>query len=169
MFTTITRRAALPAVALLLLSACSDATSPAAPLVSTPAAAVVGGPDLSDFRNFGAELWVCPDTPGPGTGFFFSWRIVDNATNTVVNSGSIKGASAQQCLLLGSVPTSPPGRYTATVKEDPGSVYKVIGISADYGANFPGNVPTPTVNVPGRVISSLMTHDFGVVFTFHHN
>jgi len=164
----LTRGTVLPVVASLLLSACTDATSPSAPLVSTPAAAVIGGPDLSDFRNFGGELWVCPDTPTPASGFFFAWRITDNVTNTVVASGTVQNAAAQQCLLLGSVPSSPPGRYTAFVREDPGSTFQVSAITASYGANFPNTPPTPTVNIPRRSISSLMTHDFGVVFTFYH-
>lgn len=168
MITQLTRGAMLPVVASLLLSACADATSPPAPLASAPAAAVIGGPDLSDFRNFGGQLWVCPDTPTPSNGFFFSWRITDNATNAVVASGTIRNAAAQQCLLLGSVPSSPPGRYTAFVREDPGAAFKVRAITADYGANFPNTPPTPTVNIPRKSISSLMTHDFGVVFTFHH-
>lgn len=168
MITQLTRGAILPVVASLLLSACTDATSPSAPLVTTPVAAVIGGPDLSDFRNFGAQLWVCPDTPTPSNGFFFAWRITDNATGAVVASGTIKNAAAQQCLHLGSVPSSPPGRYTAFVREDPGSVFKVSAITADYGANFPATPPTPTVNIPKKWISSLMTHDYGVVFTFHH-
>jgi hypothetical protein len=162
------RGAMLTVVASLLLSACTDTTSPTAPLASAPAAAVVGGPDMSDFRNFGGQLWVCPDTPSPSNGFFFSWRITDNATSTVVASGTVKNAAAQQCLLLGSVPSSPPGRYTAYVREDPGAAFKVSAITAGYGTNFPNTPPTPTVNIPQKWITSLMTHDFGVVFTFHH-
>jgi hypothetical protein len=169
MIKQLTRGAVLPVVASLLLSACTDATSPSAPFFTEPLAAVIGGPDQSDFRNFGGQLWVCPDTPTPSNGFFFSWRITDNATNTVVAGGTIKNAAAQQCLHLGSVPSSPPGRYTAYVREDPGSVFKVIGITASYGANFPITPPTPTVDIPRKWISSLMTHDFGVVFTFQHN
>lgn len=163
------RRAPWLAVASLLLFACSDATSPAPAVLATgPSAVVIGGPDLSDFRNFGGQLWVCPDTPTPANGFFFAWRITDNATNTVVASGTVKNAAAQQCLLLGSVPSSPPGRYTAVVREDPGASFKVTGITASYGANFPNTPPVPTVNIPKKTISSLMTHDYGVVFTFQH-
>lgn len=163
------RRTPLLAVASLLLLACSDATAPRVGTFATePLAVTIGGPDLSDFRNFGGQLWVCPDTPTPASGFYFSWRITDNSTNTVVASGTIKNAAAQQCLLLGTVPSSPPGRYTAFVREDPGAAFKVTGITASYGTNFPIAPPTPTVNVPKRWISSLITHDFGVVFTFQH-
>jgi hypothetical protein len=163
-------RAALPVVAALAFAACSDsATAPTARALDiTPSAAVIGGPNLADFKSFAGQLWVCPDTPGPGQGFFFAWKIVDNATNTIVASGTVSKASAQQCLLLGTVPTGTPGRYTATVKEDPGAAFKVNAITASYGANFPIAPPTPTVNVPKRTISSLMTHDFGVLFTFIH-
>ena len=162
-------RAALPLAASLLLVACADSTAPAIrPLPTSSAASIVGGPNLSDFRSFTGQLWACPDTPSPASGFFFSWKIVDNATSAVVASGTVSNAAAQQCLMFATVPTNVPGRYTATVREDPGSTFQVTSITADYGANFPVTPPVPTVNVAKRVISSLMTHDFGVMFTFHH-
>lgn len=163
------RSTVLPLVASVLLAACADSSATAPRVLATaPSAAVVGAPNLSDFNSFAGELWVCPDTPGGGTGFYFNWRIVDNATNLVVASGKVANASAQQCLLLGTVPTNVSGRYTATVKEDPGFPYKVQGISASYGSNFPNVSPTPTIELAKQRISSLMTHDFGVLFTFHH-
>jgi hypothetical protein len=164
------RSTVLPLVAAALLGACSDPSAPAPRvLAAAPASAVVGGPNLSDFNSFAGWLWVCPDTPVGGTaGFYFSWKITDNATNVVVGQGTVMNASAQQCLNLGNVSTTAHGRYTATVKEDPGQPYHVTGITADYGSNFPGTPPTPMVNLSKNRISSLITNDFGVVFTFHH-
>ncbi len=160
---------AFPIVAALLFTACADSTAPAMRALSiTPSATVIGGPNLADFKSFTGQLWACPDTPVPGTGFFFAWKIVDNATSAVVASGTVSNQAAQQCLNFASVPGSPPGRFTATVKEDPGNPFKVTGITADYGSNFPNAPPIPTVDVAKRTISSLMTHDFGVVFTFQH-
>lgn len=163
------RSTVLPLLASVLLAACADSTAPTPRVLAVaPSAAVIGGPNLSDFRSFSGQLWVCPDTPGPGTGFYFKWSIVDNATSLVVASGTVANASAQQCLNLGSVPTNVRGRYTATVKEDPGNPYKLQSISASYGSNLPIAAPTPTINLAKKTISSLMSNDFGVLFTFHH-
>ena len=165
----LSRSTVLSVLAAVLLAACADSTEPTPRVLAmAPSAAVIGGPNLSDFNSFAGQLWVCPDTPGPGTGFYFNWRIVDNATNLIVASGKVADASAQQCLMLGSVPTSGSARYTASVKEDPGNPYKVKSISASYGSNFPNTPPTPTIDLARQRITSVMTHDFGVLFTFHH-
>lgn len=163
------RSTVVPLVASVLLAACADSTAPVPRVLATaPSAAVIGGPNLSDFHSFEGELWVCPDTPGAGTGFYFNWSIVDNATNLVVAKGKVANSAAQQCLLLGTVPTNVSGRYTATVREDPGNPYKVQSISASYGSNFPNVPPTPTIELAKKRISSQMTNDYGVLFTFHH-
>jgi len=163
-------RAVSVAALALVFAACSDAaTAPTVRSLDIDAAqAITGGPDLSDYKSFAGQLWTCPDTPTPDAGFFYAWRIIDNATNTIVSSGTVKNAIGGTCILLGSVPANRPGRYTAFVKEDPGLAYQVTSISADYGTDFPITAPTPTVNIPKRWIQSLITHDFGVQFTFFH-
>ncbi len=152
-----------------LVSACADSTAPSsAPLVAAPLASHVGGPDLTDFKNFAGQLWVCPDTKKATSGFLYRWSIVDNKTNAVVQSGVTTNVTSGTCLMLASVPTSPRGNYTATVREDPGAKYKVSSITASYGSNLPIAAPTATVDVAGRKITDKMTSDYGVVFTFYH-
>ena len=166
-------RTVATAAGIALFAACSDTTAPTPHTLRVhPLAAVSGGPDLSDFHNFTGELWSCVDAGTPGTGFAFKWKIVDNASHAVVSSGVKLGVSVGECVFLDAVPTNIPGRYTATVIEDPGGAggvsFQISSIDADYGANFPPPAPTASPNVPGRRISSLMTHDFGVQFTFFH-
>lgn len=152
-----------------LVSACADSTSPVAtPLVAAPLASHVGGPDLTDFRNFAGQLWVCPDTKKAANGFLYRWSIVDNKTKVVVQSGVTSNVTSGTCLMLASVPTSPRGNYTATVREDPGAKYKISSITASYGSNLPIAAPTATVDVSARRITDKMTSDYGVVFTFYH-
>jgi hypothetical protein len=154
----------------VLLAACTDASAPVAPVVPVaPLAAHTGGPDLSDYNAFPGELWVCPDVPYPVIGFIYRWSIVDNATNQVVQSGFSTNVTAGICIQLASVSTLTPGNYTATVREDPAAHFKISSITSRYGTNLPITPPTPNFPPPvGKVISNILTNDYGVVFTFYH-
>ncbi len=152
-----------------LMSACADSTAPsAASFDVTPLASHVGGPDLTDFRMFAGQLWVCPDTKKATAGFLYRWSIVDNATNQVVQQGVRSNVTSGTCLMLAAVPTSPRGHYTATVREDAGAKYKISSIVASYGGNLPIVAPTATVNANGKMITDQLSSDYGVVFTFYH-
>jgi hypothetical protein len=141
------RSTVLPLVASVLLAACADSSATAPRVLATaPSAAVVGAPNLSDFNSFAGELLSARYAWG-GTGFYFNWRIVDNATNLVVASGRSR-MSAQQCLLLGTVPTNVSGRYTATVKEDPASRTRCRASLRRTAATSPTSRPRRRSNSP---------------------
>ncbi len=103
------RSTILPLVAAALLGACADPSAPAPRVPRRSARRRCGrrprpAPTTNSFAGW---LWVCPDTPVGGTaGFYFSWKITDNATNVVVGQGTVMNASAQQCLNLGNVSTT---------------------------------------------------------------
>lgn len=164
-------RLPLAFAALVMISACSDSSTPSARVfASAPVQAYTGGPDMSDYHNLTGQLWVCPDVPYLVIGFAYRYSIVDDATSQVVASGVSKNLTAGQCVMLASVPTTGPRTfYTATVTEDPAGKFKVSNITADYGANFPNAPPGATISGPnGRTISSAMSNDFGVLYVFWH-
>ncbi|MEO6444463.1 MAG: hypothetical protein ABIZ91_07305 [Gemmatimonadaceae bacterium] len=161
-------RASLAIVAAGMITACAESTAPVAgTLVTEPNATMDGGANLNNMKSFAGQVYVCPQTSAPGTGFAYKWSVTNNATSQVVGSGVVRNVTANTCVMLSSVPTDVRARYTVVVREDPGGSFTVQAISASYGNNFPGTAPTAT-RVNTRTISSMISHDFGVQYTFHH-
>jgi hypothetical protein len=171
----------LGAAALLLLAACAEGpTSIAAPAAgktvnaivaglasSAPSRNVIGGPDLSDYKTFQGEIYICKDGNQTGAAFNFDYEVVRQSDNVVVAQGSAT-VPVGQCVLAANVSTETPGRYKASATET--SVvanWSLTDIDWAYGSNLPISPPAPTIDIPTRTISAvLLSNDIGVQLTF---
>lgn len=171
----------LGAAGVLVLAACAEGpTSISAPAAaktlnavaaglasSSPSRTVIGGPDLSDYKSFQGEIYICKDGNQAGASFNFDYEVVRQSDNVVVAQGSTT-VPVGQCVLAANVSTETPGRYKASATET--SVvanWSLTDIDWAYGANLPISPPAPTIDIPTRTISAvLLSNDIGVQLTF---
>lgn len=160
------------------LAACSEsATAPGsesaaraviAGLASrAPSLAVSGGPDLSDYKTFQGEVWICKDGNVAGTSFPIDYIVVRRSDGSTVVSGTVS-VPVGQCVLAASVLTEVNGRYEVTATEHllPAN-WSLTAIDWAYGLNFPLTPPPPTIDLATRTISAvLIANDVGVQLTF---
>jgi len=165
-----------PALALAgLVAACADTpTALRSPQTvrpglasGPPSLAVTGGPDLSDYKSFQGQVWICKDGNQTGVSFNFDYRVVRASDNSLIAQGSTT-VPVGQCVLATSVTTAVGGRYVATATET--SVlpnWTLTDIDWAYGANLPVSPPPPTIDLATRTVSAvLIANDVGVQLTF---
>lgn len=151
-----------------MLGACVD--DPIAPTAARlgadiPALAVTGGPDLSDWKSFQGEVWICKDGNQAGT-FGFDWA-VSTLTGTPVLSGTVN-VPLGTCVMAVHLDTVVTTRaHIAVTEQALAANWALTSITYTHGTNFPGTVGIPIISLPGRTISELhASNDFGVVVTF---
>lgn len=152
-----------------ILGACVD--NPVAPSAArlganTPALAVSGGPDLSDWKSFQGEVWICKDGNQTGTSFTFDWAAT-TYDGAPVASGMVT-VPVGGCVMAVHLDTTVAARtHIAVTEHAPLANWALTDIDYDYGANFPGVVDVPVIDLQGRTISAVhANNDVGVQITF---
>lgn len=153
-----------------LLGACADnATAPVAanPGANVPALAVTGGPDLSDWKTFQGEIWICKDGNQTGTSFTFDWSVVKRSDGTPLLAGTTV-VPLGGCVMAVHLPTEVAYPvHVAVTEQGPPADWALTALAYAYGANFPLTPDVPAIDMASRTISGVhASNDVGVQITF---
>jgi len=156
------------AAALVVAAACADRSmAPEATLgPRAPALAVSGGPDLSDWKTFQGEVWICKDGNSSGS-FTFDWTVARRADGTLLLTGTTL-VPVGQCVMavhLDTVHTLPV--HVTITEQGPPAHWALTAIDHAYGAGLPGTPDIPVVDLATRTIRDVhASNDLGVQVTF---
>lgn len=169
MSTTVLRRLSGAFALVALIGACSDhPVAPTTPAMraNAPALAVTGGPDLSDWRSFQGEVWLCKDGNGVGN-FTFDWTVELRRDGSPVASGTtiVPAGGCVMAVHLDTVHTLPV--HVTVTEQVPPANWAFTAITHAYGAGLPVTPDTPVIDLATRTIRDVhASNDLGVQITF---